>query len=124
MDRRRVERWVASYERAWRAPGTDMLSELFAPEVRYVPSPWAEPITGLDELARFWEAERHGPDEEFSMEAEVLAVEMETAVIRVEVEYASPARRWRDLWVVVFAPSGRCTRFEEWPFSPDQADGH
>lgn len=118
MDRRRVERWIAAYEKAWRSSGTDMLPELFAPEVEYLTSPWAEPIVGLEELARFWEAERQGPGEAFSMDADVVAVELETAVIRVDVEYESPPDRWRNLWVVLFAQSGRCMRFEEWPFSP------
>jgi len=124
MDRRRVERWLAAYDKAWRTPGTALLSELFAPEVEYLPSPWTEAVVGLDALAEFWEAERHGADEEFSMHADVVAVEMETAVVRVDVEYASPPRRWRDLWLVMFALSGRCTRFEEWPLAEDQGPGH
>jgi hypothetical protein len=101
-----------------------MLSELFAPEIEYLPSPWGEPVVGLDALAEFWEAERHGADEKFAIRTEVVAVEMETAVVRVEVDYASPLQRWRDLWLVVFAPAGRCVRFEEWPFAPSQGDGH
>jgi hypothetical protein len=32
--------------------------------------------------------------------------------------------RWRDLWVLRFDADGRCTAFEEWPFVPDQPDGH
>ncbi|HMK63567.1 MAG TPA: nuclear transport factor 2 family protein [Acidimicrobiales bacterium] len=124
MDRRRVERWTQGYEKAWRTAGTEMLAELFTPDVVYSPSPWSEPVVGLEALEQYWEAERQGPDEDFSMEAEVLAVEMETAVVRVAVDYHVPPRPWRDLWVVLFSPSGRCWRFEEWPFAPDQTDGH
>lgn len=101
-----------------------MLAELFTPDATYLVSPWAEPITGLEALATFWEAERHGPDESFTLDSEVLAVEMETAVVRVAVEYHDRPRSWRDLWVVMFAPGGRCSRFEEWPFSPTTPDGH
>ncbi|MHB8680675.1 MAG: nuclear transport factor 2 family protein [Acidimicrobiales bacterium] len=124
MDRRRVERWLTWYEKAWRTEGTAALEELFTPDVVYLTSPWAEPIRGLEELAAFWEAERQGPDEAFTMQAEVIAVEMESAVARVEVEYHDPPRQWRDLWVMLFAPGGRCSRFEEWPFQPGQPDGH
>lgn len=124
MDRRRVERWITAYEKAWRSPGTAMLSELFTPDVEYHPSPWADPVVGLEALAQFWESERTGPDEPFSMDADVVAVELETAVIRVEVEYETPPSRWRDLWVAEFALGGRCARFEEWPFAPGQRDGH
>jgi hypothetical protein len=115
---------VSGYEQAWRSPGTAKLAELFTVDTVYLPSPWSEPIVGLPELEHFWEAERHGPDESFSLRADVVAVELETAVVRVDVEYESPPRSWRDLWVIVFASGGRCARFEEWPFAPDQADGH
>jgi hypothetical protein len=117
--------WVAAYERLWRAPGTDALGELFAAEVSYRPSPWAPPIEGLDALSRFWEAERDGPDEEFNLVSEVVAVEGGTAVVRLAVDYlAGTPRRWRDLWVLEFTADRRCVRFEEWPFAPDQDDGH
>lgn len=124
VDRRWVERWLAGYEKAWRSSGTTMLAELFTADVVYLVSPWAEPVVGLDALAQLWEAERDGPDESFTFDCEVLAVEMETAVVRVDVEYHEPPRSWRDLWVVVFALGGRCARFEEWPFTPNNPDGH
>lgn len=72
----------------------------------------------------FWEGQRDGPDEPFAMRADVLAVELETAVVRVDVDYERPVRQWRNLWVVVFATGGRCSHFEERPFAPRQPDGH
>jgi SnoaL-like domain len=120
-----VARWLEGYEEAWRTPGTARLAELFTPDVTYSSSPWAEPVRGLDELALFWDAERDGFDEAFSMSSEVIAIEAETAVVRVFVEYGNdPDTPWRDLWVLCFAPGGRCASFEEWPFAPDQEDGH
>ncbi len=116
MDRRWVERWIAGYDKAWRSPGTATLSELFTPEVVYLPAPWAAPVVGLVPLAEFWESRRHGPGEPFTMHGEVVAVELDTAVVRVEVGYQAPVRSWRNLWVVTFAIGGRCARFEEWPF--------
>jgi uncharacterized protein (TIGR02246 family) len=125
MDRAAVETWVADYERAWRSPGTEALARLFTPGASYLPSPWARPVTGLEAIAAFWEAERDGPDEDFGMDSEVLAVDADTAVVRVSVEYASAdSGSWRDLWVLRFADDGRCAGFEEWPFAPDQRDGH
>ena len=45
--------------------------------------------------------------------------------MRVSVEYSTAVPgRWRDLWVLEFAADGRCSSFEEWPFAPDQEDGH
>jgi hypothetical protein len=125
MQRATVDEWVAEYERAWRTAGTGLLAGIFTEAVTYLPSPWARPYEGLDALAELWEAEREGPDEEFAMSGEVVAVDGATAVVRVAVDYGGPHHgRWRDLWVLTFAPDGRCAEFEEWPFAPRQPDGH
>ncbi|HEX6328833.1 MAG TPA: hypothetical protein VFZ72_19865, partial [Jiangellaceae bacterium] len=49
---------VARYERAWRSPGTDALDELFTHTASYSPSPWAQPIDGVEAIRRFWDASR------------------------------------------------------------------
>jgi hypothetical protein len=119
-----VEEWVARYERLWRTPGTELLAELFVPDATYLTSPWAQPLGGLEAITQFWEAERDGAGEEFSMTSEVVAVDGPSAVVRVFVTYgAHEDKPWRDLWVLRFAPDGRCASFEEWPFAPGQPDG-
>jgi hypothetical protein len=76
-------------------------------------------VRGLDELARLWEHERAGPDEGFTLQSEIVAIEGRTAVVRVSVDYEDHAvGRWRDLWVLQFSTGGRCAVFEEWPFAP------
>jgi SnoaL-like domain len=125
MDRTAVQKWVADYEGLWRTPGTELLGELFTPQASYLPSPWGQPLEGLEAIARFWETERDGPDEQFTMASEVVTLDAGTAVVRVNVSYGVAGDRgWRDLWVVRFAEDGRCSRFEEWPFAPEQPDGH
>ncbi|MGH3362656.1 MAG: nuclear transport factor 2 family protein [Nocardioides sp.] len=125
MDRRAVEQWVDNYQRLWRTPETDGLADLFLPNATYLPSPWARPVNGLEEIAHFWDDERDGPDEDFTMAADIVAVDGETAVVRVSVDYGDSAKeRWRDLWVIRFGQDGRCSFFEEWPFAPSQPDGH
>jgi SnoaL-like domain len=128
MDRSDVRRWVDRYERAWRTAGTDGLGDVFSSDASYLPSPWALPVEGLAAIARFWDEEREGPDEAFTMDHEVVAVDGTTAVVRVSIDYdgsgATPAQRWRDLWVIGLDADGRCVAFEEWPFAPGQRDGH
>jgi ketosteroid isomerase-like protein len=125
MEHAAVRRWVEGYERAWRTAGTDDLSRLFAPDATYLVSPWARPVEGLAAIRELWESERDGADEAFTMASDIVAVEGDTAVVRVAVAYGTPdGRRWRDLWVVQFDADGRCAAFEEWPFAPDQDDGH
>jgi ketosteroid isomerase-like protein len=123
IDRRHALEWIATYEGAWRTPGVDALAGVFTPDVTYTPSPWAEPLHGLDALGRFWESAREGFDEPFRMTSEVVAFDDPTAVIRVHVDYGD-GEHWRDLWIVSFDADGRCQAFEEWPFAPDQPDGH
>lgn len=125
MDAADVHRWVADYERVWRTSGTEALRQIFTDDATYLPSPWAETISGMGALGEFWDAERDGPDEDFAITSEVLAVDADraTAVVRVTVDYDTGGR-WRDLWVVQFAEDGRCRAFEEWPFAPEQPDGH
>jgi ketosteroid isomerase-like protein len=122
VDRQQVAGWIAGYERAWRAPATDALGELFSEDATYLQAPYEEPVTGLAAIARMWEAEREGPDEVFRMTSEILAVDGEVAVARIEVWYGDPVRQqYRDLWIMRFAADGRCRAFEEWPFWPSQS---
>jgi ketosteroid isomerase-like protein len=119
MTREQAEAWIAAYERAWRAPGTEALGELFTPDATYLQGPYDEPVIGLPAIGRMWEAEREGPDEAFRMTSDVIAVDGATAVARLEVHYGDPVwQQWRDLWVIRFADDGRCAAFEEWPVSP------
>jgi uncharacterized protein (TIGR02246 family) len=114
-----VDNWIAAYERAWRTAGTEALADLFAEDGSYRMSPYEEPARGLDQIAALWEREREGPDEGFELRYEVVAVEGDTAVVRVEVEYAR-GTEYRDLWVIRLDPEGRCRDFEEWAYWPDK----
>jgi ketosteroid isomerase-like protein len=121
MDRNHVTRWVALYEHAWRAPGTDELATIFADDACYLQAPYREPVVGLADIATMWEQHRDGPDEVFRLTSEVVAVDDDTAVVRVDVCYGDPVdQEYRDLWVLRFAEDGRCSVFEEWPFWPNQ----
>jgi ketosteroid isomerase-like protein len=113
--------WADAYERAWRSAGTDALAGLFTDDATYRQAPYDEPVAGLPAIGRMWEAERDGPDEMFRMQREVVAADGEVGVVRVEVRYGEPVHQeYRDLWIIRFAPDGRCSSFEEWPFWPDQ----
>jgi ketosteroid isomerase-like protein len=118
-DHAAVNRWVAGYEAAWRAPGTDALAGLFTEDASYLRSPYEEPITGLDAIRRMWEEDRDSPDEVFTLATGIVAADGAAAVVRAEVRYGDPvSQEYRDLWVLRFGEDGRCTWFEEWPFWP------
>lgn len=117
MDRAQLEAWIDRYERVWRTDGTAGLGALFTDDVSYSPSPWDDPVRGLTALGPFWEAQRDGPDEQFDMASEIVAVDGGTGVVRVEVIYGN-GDRWRDVWIVKMDDAGRCRHFEEWPIAP------
>ncbi len=119
MDTTAFVTWVAGYEAAWRAPGTDALAALFTSDASYSQGPYREPVLGLPAIAAMWAAERDGPTEVFTMSSGIVAVQGDTGVVRVEVRYGDPvSQEYRDLWIVRLAPDGRCHHFEEWPFAP------
>ena len=121
MDHTRLREWIDGYERAWRTPGSEVLAELFTDDATYSTAPFENPYRGLAAIAELWEAEREGSDEAFTMESEIVAVDGDVGVARIEVRYGDPIRRtYRDLWIARFAEDGRCAAFEEWPFWPEE----
>jgi uncharacterized protein (TIGR02246 family) len=133
MDRAQLTEWLDRYEQAWRKPGTDALADLFTEEATYSTAPYENPHRGLAAIARMWEAERSGPDEEFEMSTEIVATEGDTGVARIEVRYMAPKDKerrrnrqrheYRDLWIIRLDDAGLCFHFEEWPFWPPRQEG-
>jgi hypothetical protein len=118
IDRDQVAAWVAAYERLWRDQAVDRLGEIFTVDARYWYDPYQDPLVGLAAIREFW-----NEDEAFTVTSEIVAVEGDTGVVRLEVRYGDPVRNeYRDLWVIRFAADGRCWHFEEWPFWPEK--GH
>jgi hypothetical protein len=127
MNRELLAQWLDGYERAWRSAGVEPLTALFTPDATYQQGPYDQPVVGLPAIGRMWEDTRDGPDEVFTATTDIVAVDGETAVVRVEVKYGDPVgQQYRDLWIMTFAGDGRCSAYEEWPFWPGQphtADG-
>lgn len=121
--RDRAAAWVAAYEQAWRTAGTVAVAELFADEATYSTGPFQPQLSGLEEIAVFWDADRDGPDEPFTITSEHVTAGGDVAVVRTEVHYERPPRRYRNLWVIRFGADGRAVAFEEWPIAPDGQAG-
>jgi ketosteroid isomerase-like protein len=119
--REEVAEWLSGYERAWRSSDTAELRALFTEDATYRMAPYEEAHEGIDAIRELWDKEREGPDEVFTMASDLVAVDGDTAVARIEVSYGDPVSlQYRDLWVMRFAEDGRCRSFEEWPFWPGQ----
>jgi ketosteroid isomerase-like protein len=119
LEREGVARWIADYEAAWRRGRSADLGGLFTADAVYCTSPGAEPLAGIGQIRHWWRAESD-PAERWELTAEVLAVDGDRAVARLDVRYSAPAQhRFLDLWLMRFAPDGRCAQFEEWYWSPE-----
>lgn len=120
--RDRFSGWISAYEAAWRKDGTETLAALFTEAAKYQAAPFDDALVGRDAIAAFWENERDGPDEIFSLVSEIVVAQGDTAVARLEVVYGDPPQRiYRDLWIITLTSDGRCSSFEEWPFHPGQS---
>lgn len=116
MTRESVMLWVAGYERAWRSADAEAVAELFTEDALYRRSPYEADDVGHSGIRSFWRADAGAV---FTVDAEPVAVDGRTAVVRLQVEYLSPhAQQYRDLWLLRFAEDGRVADFEEWPFWP------
>jgi ketosteroid isomerase-like protein len=114
VDRAHVEGWIRAYERAWRAHDAGAVAALFTADATYRASPLAPPVRGIDAITAWWRSESD-PAERWELTSEVLAVDGPVAVARLDVRYSAPTEvRYLDLWVMRFAPGGRCDAFEEW----------
>lgn len=112
-------RWVAGYERAWRARDRQAVTTLFTEDARYRASPYEAPKVGHEAIQAFW-LEDEGVT--FTVDAQPVAVEGRDAVVRLEVHYDEPrAQEYRDLWVLRFADDGRVEEFEEWAYWPGRS---
>jgi ketosteroid isomerase-like protein len=109
-------RWVREYERAWRADDAGAVRELFTADAAYRASPYEQPEVGHDAIEAFW---LDDAGKAFSMDARVVAVDGDVALVRVDVLYRTPTEQeYRDLWILRFAPDGRVADFEEWAYWP------
>lgn len=119
LDRDAVARWIDAYESVWREGRSHDLGRLFTEDASYRASPSAAPLRGLEAIRRWWDVETD-PSDGWRMTVEVLAVDGDVAVARLDVRYSAPAeRRYLDLWILRFAPDGRCSAFEEWYWTPE-----
>lgn len=120
MDRDAVLAWVADYESAWRANDPAAVETLFAPDASYWRSPYKKPEVGYGEIRAIW----CDDGEIFTVQAEPVAVEDRSAVVRLLIRYGEPVRQeYKELWVLTFASDGRVTHFEEWTYAPEGPDG-
>jgi hypothetical protein len=124
IDRALVLRWLDAHDAAWRAADPAVIAGLFSPDAVYHLGPWDAPWRGLDGPFRGADAIAAGwlaggiEGEDFTADAEILALEGARAVVRRRITYFEPdgsvESRYDTCWVVDFDADGRCAEYQEW----------
>ena len=118
MDRTSVQGWLDRYVEAWRANAREPIVALFTDDVVYRFAPYGDGNVrrGIEAVVDAWLGD---PDAPGSWEAhyEPFAVEGDRAVGTGWSSYAAtgtdPARRYQNVFLMRFAPDGRCAEFTE-----------
>ena len=89
---------------------------LFTDDVRYHYQPYGEPVTGLDALVRDW-LDNPDPPDSWEAKYEPYAVDGDVAVATGWSRYlateSKPERTFRNVFLMRFAPDGRCAEFTD-----------
>lgn len=113
MDQRDGESWVNSYVRAWNTNDPQDIARLFTEDAKYYTAPHREPWSGRDAIIAGWLDRKDEPGT-YEFRHEVLAVAGNLGFVRGWTTYKNPPKNYSNLWVIRFAPDGRCAEFTEW----------
>jgi uncharacterized protein (TIGR02246 family) len=118
MDRSSVQAWLDRYIEAWRANAREPIEALFTEDVVYRFAPYGDKnlANGIDAVVKGW---LQDPDPPGSWEAsyQPYAVDGDVAVATGWSRYAAtdsePEKTYHNVYLLRFAPDGRCSAFTE-----------
>lgn len=119
MTRDDVQRWLDRYIEAWRANEAAAIEGLFTEDAVYRYLPYEHPtavVRGRDAIAASWLEQPDAPDS-WKARYEPWAVDGDRAVAVGSSHYsatdAEPERTYHNVFLMRFAPDGRCAEFRE-----------
>jgi ketosteroid isomerase-like protein len=115
---RAVVEWLARYIAVWRSGDDSRVAELFTEDAAYHADPFAAALHGIAEIAEFWGISGDAPDA-FEAEYEPLTVSGDLAIATGFSRYFDESRshierEYGNIFVLRFAPDGRCSEYREW----------
>jgi ketosteroid isomerase-like protein len=113
IDRATVRSWLAGYVRAWTTNDPADIEALFTPDAVYRPTPHSDGWHGHRAIVAGWIGRKDDPGT-WSFEHTILAVDGDVAVVEGRTAYKAPPLDYSNLWVLRFAPDGRCREYVEW----------
>ncbi|HLF61950.1 MAG TPA: nuclear transport factor 2 family protein [Acidimicrobiia bacterium] len=116
----RLDDWMDGYVAAWAGNDPEMISALFTPDAVYDPQTAEGERHGIEEIIEFW-LEIDDQEDNWDFEWLPLIENDDLAVITGATTYFDPAATIRNLFVIRFAPDGRCRDFTEWYIEEDES---
>jgi ketosteroid isomerase-like protein len=113
MTRDDVQRWLDAYVEAWRTYDSTAIGELFTADATYAYHPHDEPLRGRDAIVSSWLGDRDEPGT-WTAHYAPLVIDGDRAIATGETHYTEAGRTFSNLYVLRFAPDGRCAEFVEW----------
>ncbi len=109
--------WMEMYKTLWESKDLDLLNSLFCSDAQYCETPFDEPLTGLDEIWRYWD-DATGAQHNIRFSYEVIYVFNKTGWCKWKAKFtglnSGEPVNLEGIMEVVFDPSGKCKIFREW----------
>ena len=118
VSERAVVEWLARYVDVWKSGDDSRVAELFSDDAVYYADPFAIPLRGLAEIAEFWGISGDPPDA-FEAHHDPLLISGDLAIATGFSRYFDASRsqferEYGNIFVLRFAPDGRCNEYREW----------
>lgn len=107
-----VEKWLEKYVAAWKSNSPRQIAALFTEDAYYSTGPFDEPWIGQHAIIDGWLALGDQPSD-WTFEYKVLAADGDLGMMEGTTVYKS-AGTFSNIWLMRFAPDGRCKDFREW----------
>jgi ketosteroid isomerase-like protein len=127
LDRAAVAAWLEAYVRAWETYDPAAIGDLFTEDAAYDADPFDDGIRGRDAIVAEWLTDRDAPGT-YRAAYQPVAVDGETAVATgmsryFEADGTTPRTAFGNVFVLRFAPDGRCAEYREWYMERAKDDG-
>ena len=109
----RLDAWMDGYIAAWTSNDPAEIAALFTPDAVYDPQTAVGELHGIGEIVDFW-LEAGDDEDDWDFEWVPVVETDEVAIVTGATNYVDPAASYRNLFIIRFAPDGRCQDFTEW----------
>ncbi len=117
MNRRNLQRWLASYGKAWENRDPQAAVKLYAKNATYQDTPFSKPMRGRKALLDYWRGVAR-TQEDIHVACEIIAICREKCFAHWHASFLRLPMRIRleldGIFLLTFDVEGRCTTLREW----------